>query len=263
MPELPEVETVVQSLSPLLTGHTIHSATFSSRHVTKGDFAKTARMIEGATVNRMERRGKHILLHLNRGFVHIHLGMTGALLWNGVPGPYTRAVIRFDNGVLVYNDIRQFGRFNFYPKLPSSVAALGPEPLEISFSEFWSRLHVRKAHIKPLLLNQKFMGGLGNIYVDESLFAAQLHPKARADRLSQTRALRLYNAIRAVLENAIKHRGSSISDYVDADGARGGFQNLHQVYGKMGAACPRCGTPIRRIVIAQRGTHFCPKCQRV
>jgi formamidopyrimidine-DNA glycosylase len=263
MPELPEVETVVQSLTPLLTGHVIRSATFSSRHVTRGDLASAGRAIEGATVNRVERRGKHILLHLDRGFLHIHLGMTGAMLWNGIPGPHTRAVIQFDNGTLVYNDIRQFGRMNFYSSLPSSVAALGPEPLQISFEEFWARLHVRRAHIKPLLLNQGFMGGLGNIYVDESLFAAQLHPKARADRLSRSRASKLFEAIQTVLRRAIENRGSSISDYVDTNGAKGGFQHLHQVYGKAGSKCVRCGGVIRRTVIAQRGTHFCPKCQRI
>ena len=263
MPELPEVETVVQSLAPLLTGHAILSATFSSRHVTRGDLASAGRAIEGAVVNRVERRAKHILLHLDRGFLHIHLGMTGALLWNGVPGPYTRAIIHLDNGTLVFDDIRQFGRFNFYSSLPSNVVSLGPEPLEISFEEFWTRLHQRRAHIKPLLLNQAFVGGLGNIYVDESLFAARLHPKARADKLSKGRALRLYDAIRGVLRSAIENRGSSISDYVDADGRRGSFQNLHQVYGKAGSKCARCGGEIRRTVIAQRGTHFCPKCQRI
>ena len=263
MPELPEVETVVRSLAPLVTGHSILGATFSSHWVTRSDFAYTSLAIAGATITRLERRGKHILAHLDRGFLHIHLGMTGRLLWNGTRGPHTRAVLDFEHGVLIYDDIRQFGRMNFYSTLPASVISLGPEPLAISFDELWSRLRCHHAELKPLLLNQKFLAGLGNIYVDEALFAAGIHPKAHSHRLSMTRARRLYDAIRATLQSAINHRGSSISDYVDVAGASGGFQNLHNVYGKAGSPCPRCGAAIRRTVIAQRGTHYCPKCQRV
>jgi formamidopyrimidine-DNA glycosylase len=211
----------------------------------------------------MERRGKHILIHLNRGLLHVHLGMTGKLLWNGDPTPYTRAVIELSKGILVYDDVRQFGRVEFYPDIPKNIAALGPEPLDIAFEEFEKRLRARGLRVKALLLDQRFLAGIGNIYADEALFAAGIHPETPANRLSRKRARRLYDSIRSVLELAISLRGSSISDYVDGSGARGEFQTLHQVYGRTGLPCTRCKRPIRRIVIAQRGTHFCPACQRI
>ena len=188
--------------------------------------------------------------------------MTGKLLWNGEPGPYTRAELELGQGRLLFDDVRQFGRFEFYRSLPVSVRKLGPDALAISLDDFHQRLHARTGAIKALLLNQTFLGGLGNIYIDESLFQAGINPRAKARRLSRIRVARLYASIREVLTAAIEHRGSSISDYVDGDGEPGGFQNLHQVYGMKGSPCPRCGTAIRRIVIAQRGTHFCPRCQR-
>lgn len=262
MPELPEVETVVRSLLPHLIGHTICSASFNSRFVTQGGFEETARAIESAHIQSMRRLGKHILVGLDRGVLHIHLGMTGKLLWDSAATPYTRAVLHLDNGVLMYDDIRQFGRVNFYMSTPKSVVSLGPDALGIDFNDFYKRLRARSGIIKALLLNQRFLCGLGNIYVDEALFASGIHPKARISRLSRLRALRLYDAIQSTLRLAIEHRGSSVSDYVDSSGARGGFQLLHNVYGKTDRPCPRCGSPIRRIVIAQRGTHFCPRCQR-
>ena len=141
------------------------------------------------------------------------------------------------------------------------MARLGPEPLEIALEEFRARLR-RKARIKPLLLNQAFLAGLGNIYVDESLFAAGIHPLASAAKLGPARAAKLHQAIREILTEAIASGGSSISDYVDAEGRRGWFQVRHCVYGREGEPCVRCGAPIKKIVVAQRGTHFCPKCQK-
>jgi formamidopyrimidine-DNA glycosylase len=262
MPELPEVETIVRSLKPYLAGHTIRGASFNSRLVTKGGFEETSRAVTGAHIQAMERIGKHILLRLDRGLLHIHLGMTGKLLWNATDTPYTRAILELDNGILLYDDIRQFGRVNFYLSPPKSVRLLGPDALSITFEDFRKRLGERTGFIKPLLLNQQFVAGVGNIYADEALYTAGIHPKARVRRLSRVRALRLYEAIQATLRGAIEHRGSSISDYVDSSGARGGFQLLHNVYGKAGQPCPKCGSLIRRMVIAQRGTHFCPRCQR-
>jgi formamidopyrimidine-DNA glycosylase len=262
MPELPEVETIVRSLIPYLTGHTIRGASFNSPLVTKGSFEETSRAVTGAHIRTMERIGKHILLRLDRGLLHIHLGMTGKLLWNTAGTPYTRAVLELDNGVLTYDDVRQFGRFNFYLSPPKSVLLLGPDALGIAFDDFRKRMDERAGFIKALLLNQQFIAGIGNIYADEALYTARVHPKARAGRLSRVRARRLYDAIQSTLRAAIEHRGSSISDYVDSSGARGGFQLLHNVYGKAGQPCPKCGSPIRRLLIAQRGTHFCPRCQR-
>jgi formamidopyrimidine-DNA glycosylase len=141
------------------------------------------------------------------------------------------------------------------------VARLGPEPLEIGFDEFRARLK-RKTRMKALLLNQAFLAGLGNIYADESLFAAGIHPLAVAERLSTARAKKLYDAIRGILTHAIKLGGSSISDYVNGRGERGWFQMEHRAYGREGEACANCGRPIRKILVAQRGTHYCPHCQK-
>ena len=253
---------MVRSVAAQLMGQEICSARFFSRLVTRSAFSANQKALAGARISRVERRGKHILMHLDRGFLHVHLGMTGQLLWNGDRGPYTRAELELAGGRLVYDDIRQFGHFEFHKVLPRSVRELGPDALSITLEEFLTRLRLRSGAIKPLLLNQRFLAGLGNIYVDEALFQARIHPRALARGLSRKRATRLYESIEAVLKAAIESRGSSVSDYVDGDGERGSFQNFHQVYGKEGEPCSRCGTAIKRIVIAQRGTHFCPRCQR-
>lgn len=262
MPELPEVETVVRSLAPKLVGRRIESARFSSRFVTRSNFEETARKIQGALIQSVERLGKHILVHLDRGLLHIHLGMTGKLLWNAPLSSHVRAVLELDKGRLTYDDIRQFGRFEFYEEMPRSVRQLGPDPLTLSSQEFFTRLKRYSGQMKPLLLNQSFVCGLGNIYADEILFHAKIHPQAKAMRISKVRADHLYSAIVSVLQLAIENRGSSISDYVDASGQPGQFQKFHKVYGKAKAPCPDCGSPIRRIVMAQRSTHYCPRCQR-
>ena len=160
--------------------------------------------------------------------------------------------------MLLYDDPRQFGKIEWNP---ARVARLGPEPLEITLRGV-SRAIAAQGRIKPLLLNQAFLAGLGNIYVDETLFAAGIHPLASAARISAARAAKLHQAIREILSAAIAAGGSSISDYVDAEGRRGWFQVSHQAYGREGEPCSRCGTPIRKIVVAQRGTHYCPKCQK-
>jgi formamidopyrimidine-DNA glycosylase len=262
LPELPEVETVVRGIAPLIIGQTIVEARLLSRFVTRGGFEETARALRGTRIEAVERRGKHILITLDRGFLHLHLGMTGKLLWNAQAGAYTRAILQLSEGVLIYDDIRQFGRLEVSPVLPESVSSLGPDPLDIDFADFYERLKRRKGAIKPLLLNQAFLRGMGNIYTDEALFAAGIHPRATAQRISRRRAEILFKAIQELLRLAIEFRGSSVSDYVDSSGERGRFQNLHQVYGKENEPCPRCGRPIKRIVIAQRGTHLCPRCQR-
>jgi formamidopyrimidine-DNA glycosylase len=262
LPELPEVETVVRSIAPTITGRTIQTAQFRSRLVTQGDFERIAESIRGALIESIRRVGKHILIQLNCGVLHLHLGMTGKLLWNAPAGRHTRAVLNLDNGTLLYDDIRQFGRLNYCEDPPAAVSRLGMDALAIGFDQFFSLLRKRNGSLKSVLLNQRFISGIGNIYADEVLFAAKIHPRARACRISKTRALKLYEAMGRILQSAIEHRGSSISDYVDASGAQGEFQTLHRVYGKTGLACSNCGTPIRRILVAQRGTHYCPRCQR-
>lgn len=259
MPELPEVETIVRALAPRLAGRRILEARFFSRLVCREPIEDR---VEGRRIVSVRRHGKFVVLELDDGCLAIHLGMTGKLLIAGERGTYTRAIFTLDDGVLAYDDVRQFGRIDWSEKLPGRVARLGPDPLEVGFDDFLAGLRRRNSRIKPLLLNQAFLRGLGNIYTDEALFRAGIHPRALASRLSRARAHRLYEAIREVLALAIENRGSSVSDYVDAEGRRGSFQTLHQVYGKEGRPCSRCGTPIRRIVVAQRGTHYCPRCQR-
>ena len=262
MPELPEVETVVRTLAPKLTGRRILDATFSSRHVVRQKFPALLKRVRGQLVRSVERHGKFIVLTLDEGVLVVHLGMTGKLLLDAEPGPYARAVFELDQGLLVYDDIRHFGRIEWSAQLPARAAALGPDALSISFEDFRKLLKTRRSAIKPLLLNQRFLRGMGNIYTDEALFEARIHPRTIAASLSKERAGRLHRAMVDILTTAIRLKGSSISDYVDADGQRGSFQQQHQVYGHAGDPCPTCGTPIRRIVVGQRGTHYCPKCQR-
>ena len=247
LPELPEVETVVRSLAPKLTGRLmVRAVNWEGEAV-------------GQRIVGMRRHGKYIVFEFASGYLTVHLRMTGKLLWNGVRTPYTRAEFHFDDGsVLLYDDIRRFGRVRWSFELPEQ----GPDPLEIGMEEFVERLNRRRGRIKPLLLDQKFLRGLGNIYVDEALFRAGIHPRVIASKLSGTRAQRLWFVIRELLNEAIGMGGSSISDYVDGEGQRGRFQERHQVYQKTGEACPRCGTAIKRIVMGQRGTHYCPRCQR-
>jgi len=263
VPELPEVETVVRTIAPKLTGRHIVRAQFSSNHVVRESFARLAKRVAGQRIGAVTRHGKFIVIALERGNLLVHLGMTGRLIVNGETGPYTRAVFELDEGELVYNDPRQFGRIEWSEGLPERVARLGPDALTVSEDEFLARLRKRRhALVKPLLLNQAFLRGLGNIYADEALFAAGIHPRADAARLSKARARRLHGAMVEVLQAAIASKGSSISDYVYDEGRRGGYQIHLLAYGRTGEPCERCGTAIRRIVLGGRGTHYCPKCQR-
>jgi formamidopyrimidine-DNA glycosylase len=264
VPELPEVETVTRSLLPHLRGRVIRSAEFRQIRVLRGDPEETARRLVGRKITGLERRGKFIMMHLDGdgGIFTVHLGMTGRLLIGGELGKHTHAIIQLDRGVLTYDDPRQFGRLEWSPGIPRSVARLGPEPLIVEFDEFWKKLHARTSRIKALLLDQKFLGGVGNIYADEALFRAAIHPLLRASKISKRRARLLYDATREVLSEAIASRGSSVSDYVDADGRLGSFQQSHRVYQRHGEPCLTCGRPLSRTLVAQRGTHFCRHCQK-
>jgi formamidopyrimidine-DNA glycosylase len=249
---------VVRTLVPYLPGRRIVSAEFRSRFVTPGNRKALAERFAGRTIESVKRRGKFIVMELDRGTLTVHLGMTGRLLLDATPGKHTQGIFTLDAGTLVYDDPRQFGRILWNHDL----SRLGPEPLEIELEEFQRRLKKHKAKIKPLLLNQAFLAGLGTIYVDETLFAARVHPLATASRLSAPRAAAVHQAMREILTLAIRQGGSSISDYVDAQGNRGWFQLQHQAYGREGEPCAVCGTPIRKITVVQRGTHYCPRCQR-
>jgi formamidopyrimidine-DNA glycosylase len=263
LPELPEVETVTRSIAPLV-GRRIVTAEFRGLLVLRGaDPQRLAASLEGRKVAGVRRYGKFILVALEgAGYLVIHLGMTGRLLLGGEPGKHTHAILTLDRGVLLYDDSRQFGCFQYSADFPARVAKLGPEPLDVSLADFIAALRRRKTRIKALLLNQTFLRGLGNIYADEALFRAGLHPLASSSRIRGERARRLHEAIGAVLSEAIEAGGSSISDYVDAEGRKGFFQLSHRVYQRTGEPCMNCGTPIRRVLVAQRSSHFCPKCQK-
>jgi formamidopyrimidine-DNA glycosylase len=263
MPELPEVETVARSLAPLV-GRRIESAEFRSRLILRGgDPDIMSARIAGRRIAGVKRYGKFIVMPLEGGgYLLIHLGMTGRLLLGGLAGKHTHAILTLDQGVLLFDDSRQFGSLQVSEDFPARVARLGPEPLEISFDDFRAALKRHKTRIKALLLNQRFLRGVGNIYADESLFRAGIHPLAVACRLGGERPRRLYQALRLVLKEAIDAGGSSISDYVDAQGRSGFFQFSHRVYQRTGEPCVRCGTLIRRLLVTQRSSHYCPKCQR-
>jgi formamidopyrimidine-DNA glycosylase len=264
VPELPEVETIRRTIAPRLKGRRILSAEFRSPRVLRGgDPSRMAARMAGRRITSVGRHGKFILIEMEGGLIFlVHLGMTGKLLMGGEPGKHTHAIVTLDRGVLFYDDSRQFGCLELHESIPARVAKLGPEPLEVGFEEFARALAKRRTRMKALLLDQKFLRGIGNIYADEALFRAGIHPLAIAARLRPPRARRLLKGIVAVLTEAIAAGGSSISDYVDADGRRGFFQSSHRVYQRTGEPCVTCGSPIRRILVAQRGTHFCPRCQR-
>jgi formamidopyrimidine-DNA glycosylase len=255
MPELPEAETIARSLAPQLTGKRITQCLFLAPRALRGEPFD----LSGRTITGVRRYGKQVLLELDRGVLVVRLGMTGSLLLDRQPGPYTRAVLYLDGVTLCFDDIRQFGWLEWLEAPPEK---LGPDPLELDLQSFLSRLRSRRGRIKPLLLNQTFLRGIGNIYADETLFLAGVHPLAEARRLGLRRAARLWAALGQVLGEAIARGGSSVSDYVDGVGRPGAFQELHMVYGRKGEPCKRCGWPIRRIVVAQRGTHYCPRCQK-
>ena len=263
MPELPEVETVTRSIAPLV-GRRIVTAEFRCLRVLRGgDPEDMAARVQGKKIAGVKRYGKFILMSLQGGgYLVIHLGMTGRLLLGGPAGKHTHAILTLDRGVLLYDDSRQFGCLQYSQEFPARVAKLGPEPLEVPFDEFAAALRRHKTRIKALLLNQAFLRGIGNIYADEALFRAGIHPLAFAARIRNVRAQRLYDAITEVLTEAIAAGGSSISDYVDAEGRKGFFQLSHRVYQRTGEPCVKCGTPIRRVLVAQRSSHFCPKCQK-
>lgn len=262
MPELPEVETVVRTLRPGLVGRRILNAEFGQLRVLRGLPADTADALRSQKVLAIERYGKFIAIRLERGCLMVHLGMTGKLLLDAEPTKWTHAVFTLDKGTLSYDDPRQFGRIEYGPDLPARVTALGPEPLDVTAEDFARRLKARKSPIKAVLLNQAVVRGMGNIYADEALFRAGIRPKRMAARLKAAEVKKLWETMREVLTEAIESRGSSVSNYVDAEGNKGSFQNSHRVYQRTGEPCVVCAKPIVRIVVGQRSTHYCTNCQK-
>ncbi|HEX4029064.1 MAG TPA: bifunctional DNA-formamidopyrimidine glycosylase/DNA-(apurinic or apyrimidinic site) lyase [Terracidiphilus sp.] len=284
MPELPEVETIARGVHERVRGDRILQAWFSSlAEPFKTPAASQSAGLAGRAFLAVHRTGKHIVCELGSAAATqpdaqwiVHLGMTGRLLVT-VPdapiAPHTHARLSLESGrELRFVDPRRFGRLEFRALAPSGSAgtaaspnsfrAPGADPLAIGRDEFAALFRGRKLAIKAALLNQTLLAGVGNIYADESLFHAGIRPRRAAGRLTRAQLERLREALRTVLQHAIRLGGSSVSDYVDANGVRGFFQLEHCVYLRTGEPCRRCGTPIQRILLAGRGTHFCPQCQR-
>ena len=273
MPELPEVETVARGLREVLPGRRVLSVRLG-----KTDFIDDPAALEldlpGGTFARIRRLGKYLLLDLEPrktpaelSSLLIHLGMTGKISVCAPETPvplHTHVFLALDDGrELRYNDVRRFGRMALLANGAHErvLGGLGVEPLEVSEAEFRTRIQARKSRIKAVLLNQSVLRGIGNIYADESLWRAKIHPEKIGARLQDDELRRLHRAVQHILREAIRLRGSSISDYVDLDGGRGEFQQKHRAYQHDGKKCFRCGTIIRRIIVAGRSTHFCPQCQ--
>ncbi len=277
MPELPEVETVARGLRAQLAGRRILGVRLG-----KTDFiddpAALERDLPGSLIEGVDRYGKFLLLRLGprnaangaaslRSCLVVHLGMTGRLtpqLPDQPVAPHTHAFFALDDGrELRYTDIRRFGRLALLPAtaLEGFLGRLGLDPLEATGKEFRQRLAGRRAMIKALLLDQRVLRGMGNIYADETLWRARIHPARHAARLTAEQVTRLLDSIRKVLSAAIRLRGSSVSNYVDAEGQPGKYQRRHRVYRREEKACPRCGVKIRRVIVAGRSSYFCPRCQ--
>jgi formamidopyrimidine-DNA glycosylase len=275
VPELPEVETVRTRLAPDVEGRTIVRARVDDTRLVRPELPETvAGALTGASIERVDRRGKYLLLRLASGeTLAVHLRMTGNMLRRGAgdePPRFVRAELELDDGSLVaYTDIRRFGTWDLLQDVAVADefidARLGPEPFSDAFTPafLYAALHRRHAPVKAVLLDQRVVAGLGNIYADESLWAAKIHPELPASRLRRPDVTRLHAAIRAALTAGIEAQGASIRDYRMPDGGHGSAQERFAVYGRTGEPCPRCGTPIRRLVVGQRGTHICPHCQRL
>jgi formamidopyrimidine-DNA glycosylase len=296
MPELPEVETIARGLAKRVTGDVIESVWLGQKkEPLKSPAAQIARALEHRRISSVRRMGKHIVFDLQpddveprpvrassksrrrvseaakagvgaRAASHVqwivHLGMTGSLRVCEAQteiAKHTHAILKLSSGrELRFVDPRRFGRLS----VATAFDAAGVEPLEVDLDRFVSLFRRRKTPIKSALLNQKLLRGVGNIYADESLFRAGIRPRRRASSVTSDQLKKLYVGLQQVLSEAIALGGSSISDYVDADGEEGFFQLQHRVYGREGEPCRVCKTPIKRVVIAGRSSHYCPTCQK-
>jgi formamidopyrimidine-DNA glycosylase len=278
VPELPEVETIVRGLQIVLPGRSIIGIQLGKTDFIE-DPGALERELPGCCISSVRRHGKFIVIALAREIPRVesdtldkwlllvHLGMTGQLTVSSSADPlppHTHVRFLLDDGSeLWYTDIRRFGSIRFIPESlrDKFLGRLGVDPLEASEEAFRGRLVGRRARIKALLLDQHVFRGMGNIYTDESLWRARLHPSRLASGLRREETARLYEAVQKILHEAIRLRGSSVSDYVDANGERGEFQLRHRVYQREGKKCFRCGALIRRAIVAGRSSYFCPRCQ--
>ena len=266
MPELPEVETVRLGLEPKLINSKILSASLIDAKPHKK--YKDIKLCEGQTIRAVKRRGKFLILKLSGDLdLIIHLGMTGVLSFEPFE-KHSRVRLSFKDKNLYFQDVRRFGRFlvvpaGNYASMPT-LEHMGPEPLSKDFNarQFYNALKKSQSAIKSYILSQKPVAGLGNIYVDESLWQAKIHPAKAANKIGKAKAKALVMIIKEILTAALKAQGTTLNDYRTVEGDSGEFATALQVYGRKGLACFRCGEPIERMVIAGRGTHFCAKCQK-
>lgn len=272
MPELPEVQTIVDELRPRLVGRTfVGLQTDWPRALATGSPSEVRARLVGQRIVAIRRRGKYVVLRLSGGdTLLLHLMMSGRLSVPSGSEPcdrHTHVRLPLDDGnELRFRDVRKLGRAYLVGDAREVVGQLGPEPLDegLTLQQFRDLLARRRGRLKPLLLNQRFLAGLGNIYTDEALFAARLHPLRTADTLDDQETQRLYHAIRGVLARAVADQGTTLGDaaYRRPGGQYGSFQKQLQVYGRTGQSCLACDANIRRIVVGGRGTHFCPHCQK-
>ena len=274
MPELPEVETIARSLAPRIAGRRIAAVDLVYRPLLRTGGRKALEAMRGRRIIRVRRRGKMLLVECEGGRTLVfHLKMTGQFLFaaEGTPrDKHVRLAVRFEDGrdELRFRDVRKFGFLLCLEGEPEracgELACLGPEPLEVGLPEFRAILEARKGRIKSLLLDQTRIAGIGNIYADETLFGARVHPETPASSLRAEAIERLYLAMRKILASAVEAGGSTLTDagYHDANGNAGDFQFSHKVYDRKGEPCLVCGTPILVKRIGGRSSHFCPKCQR-
>jgi len=270
MPELPEVETIRRYLREILTDQTVSAVLHLDERMIKdpvmpGEMLRTG--LIGQRVSNIVRRGKYLFIRWqSRAHLVIHLGMSGRLTWHAPTDPvasHTHLRLRFDTGELRLVDPRRFGRIGWRSPGEPLKPGLGVEPLSRQFTPAWlyRRIQGRRQPMKTVLLDQTVIAGLGNIYADEALYRAGIHPLAQPVALDEAAIGRLVGEIQRVLKRAIRHRGTSFSDYVDALGHPGQNQHYLAVYGRTGKPCPTCHTPIERMVIQGRSSHFCPACQ--
>jgi formamidopyrimidine-DNA glycosylase len=272
VPELPEVETVVRDLRPHLTGRRLAAVRASRKALRRPWQAVWNDAVRGRRVQTVRRRGKWIVVDLDQGHhLVFHLGMSGQLTVveaDTAEGTHTHLVFDLDRGKmqLRFRDPRRFGSAVYCDGGELSAffdrTDLGPEPFDLKPTDWRRRLSATERCLKAVLLDQRVVAGVGNIYADEALYEARLHPARRADSLGAAEATRLRKAVAAVLTRAIEHRGSSVRNFVGGCGVQGEYQREHQVYGRTGDPCPRCGAPIERLRLAGRSSHYCPQCQR-
>jgi formamidopyrimidine-DNA glycosylase len=268
MPELPEVETIKNELYNNVVGRRITSITIDDPRPVQNPLEEFTKGVSGQKIKELQRRGKYLVFSLSNGkFLIIHLRMTGAVLFDpGKVGKYARVIFGLDDDhEMVFTDRRRLGVIRLTGSLADLEKKLGPEPLTVTFSAavLAQRLKGRHAPIKAVLLDQKVLAGVGNMYADEALFAAKIHPIREAGDLNKREIGRLHGAIVSVLTEAVANKGASVDTYQRPDGAKGTAHENFKVAHQRGAKCPNCGGNVERIVVRGRGTYLCPKCQKI